>query len=378
MSVAEPLEATPAPSPTPVAPAGPDDGVPRRTPVAVRALVGAARFLGRWLASTAVFAVAAFFIVKLIPGDPVEIATGGRLSDEAAQAARGQLGLDDPWTTQLGHYLADLARLDLGTSISTNRPVADDLADRLPTTLQLILLGLGLAVAFALVLSWFVVSRPRNPVSRLMSTYARSAGALPEYVLGVVFVFVFYAQLQWAAAPSGALDPILLPPDPITHVPLLDALLAGRPEVFRSYVDHLVLPLVVLVVAHTAILMKTLIGSLDAAIDEPSTRFRIASGAPYRTIVASIYRRALPPLVVMIGMLFGLFLSGAVVIEALFGLGGLGQYAVSAVTSADVFALRSFLVVVAALSMGVFLLADLVNSIIDPRRQTGIQREEAR
>ena len=68
-------------------------------------------------------------------------------------------------------------------------------------------------------LSWFVVSRPRNPISRVMRTYARSAGALPEYVLGVAFVFVFYATLQWAAAPSGALDPILLPPDPIFEHP---------------------------------------------------------------------------------------------------------------------------------------------------------------
>lgn len=326
-----------------------------------------------WFVSVVVFAVVSFFLVRLIPGDPVTIASGGRLSDSEYDSIRADLGLDRPVPVQLWDYLGQLARLDLGTSISTSRPVAEDLASRLPATLELVLTGLLLAFVAACLLSWLVVDRPTSRVSKVLLGYARSAGALPEYVVGVLFLFVFYATLHWAIAPNGRLSPVLSEPETVTGFPVLDALIAGDAAAFTDYVDHLLLPVAVLVVAHTALIMKTLVPALGDAVDAPATRFRVASGAPPAAVVLSVYRRALPPVVVMVGMMFGLFLCGAVVLESLFGLGGLGQYAIDAVSTADVFALRSFLVVVAAICLAVYLLVDLVNGWIDPRRRTGIQ-----
>ncbi|MCM0620139.1 ABC transporter permease [Nocardioides bruguierae] len=333
----------------------------------------------RWLVrpvATAVgnmlaFVVISFLLVQLIPGDPVVTATGGRLQGDALEAARASYGLDGSVWDQFLTYLGQLAHLDLGESIASGRPVIEDFATRIPATLELITTGLFFACIVTVLLSHFVVTHPSNPVSRVLSAYARSAGALPEYVLGIAFLFVFYAVLGWAPAPSGRLDPLLIAPDDVTGFPVLDALIAGDTAAASSYVSHLVLPVIVMVVAHTPILMKSLVLGLQGAIDDPSTRFRIAAGAPRRVVLLSIYRRALPQAVAMLGMMFGLFLGGAVVLEALFGLGGLGQYAVDAVNNSDIFALRSFLLVAAALCLAIYLVVEIVIALLDPRRRTG-------
>ncbi len=158
---------------------------------------------------------------------------------------------------------------------------------------------------------------------------------------------------------------------------MVDALIAGDPAAFASYAQHLVLPVVVMVVAHSPLLIKMLIVNLDQAIDDPATRFRVASGASRRTVLASIYRRALPSAVATLGMLFGLFLGGAVVLESLFGLGGLGQYAVDAVNASDVFALRSFLLVTAAMCLVIYLVTDIVTMLLDSRRRAGVAGKDA-
>ncbi|GAB91036.1 ABC transporter permease [Gordonia rhizosphera] len=321
------------------------------------------------------FVLLAFFLVKLIPGDPLVSASGGRLSGEALAQARASYGLDDPWLTQLGHYLQSLATFDLGNSIATGRPVAEDMAVRVPATLELVATGLFFATVVSLLISHLVVTRPHNPVSRVLATYARSAGAIPEYVVGIAFLYLFFAVLHWVPAPSGRLDPILMAPPKVTGFPILDSLLAGDTAAMNSYVSHLILPVAVMVFAHAAIMVKTTILALDKEIDSPATRFRIASGAPRRVVLVSIYRRALPATVSMLGMMFGLLLGGAVVLESLFGLGGLGQYAVDAVTTSDVYALRSFLVVTAGLCLAVYFLTDVVTGLLDPRRRASRNQE---
>lgn len=327
------------------------------------------RPMGQFFVSLAAVIVVAFLLVKLIPGDPVVIATNGRVSGEELEAARSNLGLDDPWLVQFGNYIGQLVQFNLGTSISTGRPILPELATRVPATLELVLAGLFFAIIATVFLSYLVVSRPTWLVSRSLRTYARSAGAIPEYVVGIAFLFVFYAVLRWAPAPSGRLDPLLTSPPFVTGFPVLDALIVGDTPAAASYMEHLVLPVFVMVVAHTALLMKSLVLSLDDAVDDPATRFRIASGARRSLVVASIFRRAAPPAIAMLGMVFGVLLGGAVVLESLFGLGGLGQFAVDAVNSSDVYALRSFLIVAAAICLFVYMLADILTMVVDPRRR---------
>ncbi|WP_244970800.1 ABC transporter permease [Gordonia jinghuaiqii] len=333
------------------------------------------RAAGRALVNFLIFVVAAFFLVQLIPGDPLVSASGGQLSGEALEKARESYGLNGSLVSQFWDYLTGLLGVDLGSSIATGRPVAEDMATRVPATLELIGTGLFFACLISLPMSYLIVTRPTSRFARVLRSYASSAGAIPEYVVGILFLFVFFATLAWVPAPSGRLDPILMPPAQVTGFPIFDAFLAGDTAAADSYISHLILPVAVMVVAHTAILVKSLVLALDTEIDSPATRFRIASGAPRRVVVLSIYRRALPSAVAMLGMIFGLLLGGAVVLESLFGLGGLGQYAVDAVRASDVYALRSFLVVIAALCLTVYFLTEVATGLLDARRRDSRNQE---
>ncbi|QMU21625.1 ABC transporter permease [Gordonia rubripertincta] len=333
------------------------------------------RAAGRGIVNFLIFVVVAFFLVQLIPGDPLVSASGGRLSGSALEQARESYGLNGSLASQFWTYLTSLFSLDLGNSIATGRPVAEDMATRVPATLELIGAGLFFACLVSLPMSYLIVARPTNRFSKALRSYASSAGAIPEYVVGILFLFVFFATLAWVPAPSGRLDPILLPPNEVTGFPILDAFIAGDTAAANSYISHLILPVAVMTVSHSAILVKSLVLALDTEIDSPATRFRIASGAPRRVVVLSIYRRALPSAVAMLGMIFGLLLGGAVVLESLFGLGGLGQYAVDAVRSSDVFALRSFLVVIAGLCLIVYFLTEVATGLLDSRRRDSRNQE---
>jgi ABC-type dipeptide/oligopeptide/nickel transport system permease component len=285
------------------------------------------------------------------------------------------LGLDGTLIHQLQTFLSHTVRLQFGDSIVSGRPVIKDVQLLLPATLELAVLGLLGAVVVALLGAYLVVLHPRNLASRLLALYARAAAAIPDFCLGVTGIFIFYATLHWAPPPLGLVSTNLSLPTKITGFPLLDALLRGQGSVAASIVGHLILPVAVLALANAPVLMKLLIRSLEDSVDAAPTRFRIATGASRPMVVISLYRRALPAAVTMLGTMFGYLLGGAVVLESLFGFSGMGQYAVNAVNSKDFVALQGFLLVVGALSLVVFLLVDVANMLLDPRRRAGTRQE---
>ncbi|MFC8045255.1 ABC transporter permease [Nocardia sp. NPDC057353] len=322
------------------------------------------------------FAVAVFFVVRLIPGDPVAIISGGQpMSPEQAAEARESLGLSGSLIEQLGRYLGNVVTFDFGNSIIDSTPVAEEMARRLPETLELALLAMIVSSVLTLGAGLFVVLRPRNVFSRAMAGYARAAGAIPDFCLGVAGVFVFYAVLRWAPAPIGRYDLMLNPPPRATGLPLLDAALSSDTILLRSMLAHLWLPVAALVIAYAPMLLKLFIRSAQQAAEAQATKFRIASGASRPMVLLSIGRRALPSTVAMFGTIFGFMLGGAVVIEQLFAMPGMGEYAVQAVTRSDFIALQGFLLIVAAVSLLVFFAVDVVNMMLDPRRRPGVRTE---
>lgn len=324
-----------------------------------------------------VFAVVVFFLVRALPGDPVMSMTEGELTEGQYEKVEEALGLSGSTAEQLRTFLGNVVTLDLGESIYTGRSVTSEFRDRVPATMELALLGLTGTVTAAMVGAYVVVMRPRSIPARILRVYTRTAGAVPFFVLAVIGIYVFYARLRWAPAPIGRIDSSLSMPDRLTGFPLLDSVLRGKFDVTRDMAAHLVLPVGALVIAQADVLMKLLVSGLEEAVDAPQTRFRVASGANRRTVVLSVYRRALPAMVTMSGTMFGYLIGGAVVLESLFGLGALGRYAVEAVTSKDIVALQGFLLVAAAMALLVFMLVDLVNMFLDPRRRPGVRTEVA-
>ncbi len=324
----------------------------------------------------AVFALITFVVIRMIPGDPVETVTGGQYTQEVYDAVQKSLGLDGSFLEQLWRYVRQLATLDLGTSLITGRPIAPDIWQKLPATVELAVMALSITAFLAVLGSHLVVLHPRLRIAGLLRGYARTAGSLPEFVLGIAAILVFYATLRWAPPPMGRLSQFVDPPPAVTNLPFVDALLAGDPTVIWSMISHLVLPVGVMVFAQTPVLMKILLGDLEASVSAPMTRFRIASGAPRAVVLLSVYRRALPASVTMLGTMFGYLLGGALVVETMFGLDGIGRYSIDAVMSVDLPAIQSVMLVVAGLTLLVFMLVDLVNMLLDPRRRPGARQED--
>ena len=359
--------------------------VPDSVPAAPRpqGLVGRAAAIIRsqrwWLARLAalpgqllVFALIAFLLVRMIPGDPVRTVTGGQATPERYAAVQQSLGLDGTLPEQLGRYLDKLIHLDLGTSLLTGRTLTSEFGQRLPATLELATMGLSVSLLFTFIASAIAVMRPRSLASAVIRGYARSAGATPDFAIGVLGIYLFYATLHWVPAPIGRLAFNIQVPPRVTGLPFIDAVLSGNRAAIISMAQHLALPILVMVASHSAVVLKQLVAGLDEELDKPATLFRISTGAPITIVMLSIYRRALPPTVTMAGMVFGYLLGGAVIIEALFGFDGMGQYLTDAVAGADLTAMQGFLVAIAAVSLVIFLLVDLCNMVIDPRRRPGV------
>lgn len=324
------------------------------------------------------FAAAVFFLVRMIPGDPVAVLTGGQnVSQEKVEEIRESLGLNGSILSQFVDYLHNVVTLQFGSSMMNGLSVWGELTTRLPETIELAVIAMVISTALTLVMGFVAVLRPRSILAKIIVPYARTAGAIPDFVLGVLGVFVLYTTLHLLPAPNGLHSPILSPAPRVTGFPLVDALAAGDMQLFGSICGHLVLPVAVLVIANTPLLLKIFLRALDEAVDAAPTLFRIAAGASRRVVLLSVARRAAPSAVAMLGTLFGFMLGGVVVVEQLFAMPGLGLYGVNAVNSSDRPALQGFLVLVAAISLVVFLVVDLINMILDPRRRPGLAKGDA-
>ncbi|MFT4042346.1 MAG: ABC transporter permease [Gordonia sp. (in: high G+C Gram-positive bacteria)] len=321
-----------------------------------------------------VFAIIAFLLLRLVPGDPVAGVLGPGYTHSSYLAMQKELGLDGSVWSQLRRYLGGLVTLNFGHSIKTGDLVITEIGQRLPGTIELAVQGLLCTVLLSLVLSYVAVFHPKNWFSRAVMVYSRAAGALPEFVLGVWGVFLFWAVLHIAPSPLGRLDTDLPTQTTITGFPFLDTLIQGYWQGAASMAAHLVLPIAVMAVAEAAVVVKYLVSGLQGAIVDPATSFRITTGAGRRATVLSVYRRAAPPVVTLIGQMFGYLIGGTIVLETIFGFAGLGQYAVQSVLATDYPAIEGFLLVVAAITLLVYMGVDLVVMSIDPRRRPGVVR----
>lgn len=319
----------------------------------------------------AVFTLVTFVLLRFVPGDPITAVLGPNYTQEAYDSMQVSLGLDGSVWQQLGNYLSGLLQLQLGTSIQTGASVATELSELLPSTVELAIQGLVVTVLVSVTFGHITVFHPRTWLAKIVTAYSRSAGALPEFVLAVAGLFLFYTVLHWAPAPLGRLSTDLPQEVTLTGFPFLDTIIQAYWPGTLSMAAHLFIPILVLTLAQSAVVIRILVSSLQVAVEDPATLFRLSTGANRRTVMKSVYRRAAPPVVTMVGQMFGYLVGGAIVLETLFGFAGVGKYAVKAVQTNDYPAMQGFLLVIATLTLIVYLLVDLVTMIIDPRRRPG-------
>ena len=284
--------------------------------------------------------VVVFFVVALIPGDAVAaMMTQVKLEPEQMANLRRQLGLDDALHVQLGRYLSDLARGDLGNSVFGYRPVATLIAANIGATVQLTVAAMVVAMAFGIPLGVLAAVR-HNTVWDLSGMVVALVGiSIPGFWLGLLLIQVFSVNLGWLPITGG-----------------------GSP--WRA----LILPAFALGVAEAAILARLTRASVIETLQEDYVRTARAKGmSGTRVVWRHALRSALIPILTMLGMQFGSLLGGAVVIENVFARQGLGTLVTRAVINRDAPVVQGVVLTAASLYVLVNLAVDVLYAFIDPR-----------
>ncbi len=314
-----------------------------------------------------------FVVIRLLPADPVAQLVGMNASREAYEQSKHALGLDRPmWQQFLGFVGLDgahngLLQGNLGTSWVTSAPVGREILDSLPVTLEIVTIALFLAFAVALPLGLASARKPGGIADRASLVWGLFAGAQPDYWWGLLFVFVFFYLLNIAPPPMGRFDPLMTAPPTITGFITVDSLLAGDLGAFWIAVQYLALPILTLAFVVSGAIIKMVRTNTMRALQSDYMLYARASGLPERMVARYALRAALTPAVTLVGIFYGVLLSSAVTVEIVFSLNGIGQYAVRSVLAFDYPAIQGTVLVVAMVSLLIYLLLDIAHAYLDPR-----------
>lgn len=306
-----------------------------------------------------------FVISRVIPGDPVALVAGDTATPAQVEALRRQLGFDRPLPVQFVSYVGRLLRGDMGTSLYTTRPIADDLASRLPATIELTLVAMAFSVVVGIPLGVVSALWRNSALDHALRVITVSGLAIASFWLGIMLQLLFAMRLGWMPL-NGRLQGF--PPRGVTGLFVVDAVLAWDGAALGAALAHLALPTATLAFPALATLVRfTRAGVLDV-MQSNSVLYERAMGLPRSVIVWKyILRSALTSTVTQIGLLFGILLAGAVVTETVFDWPGIGTYAVNSIMRSDYNGVMGFTVWAGAIFMVVNLLVDIVQTFVDPR-----------
>jgi ABC-type dipeptide/oligopeptide/nickel transport system permease component len=307
-----------------------------------------------------------FFMTKLVPGDAARIAAGRTATAEQVEQARQRLGLDLPVLEQYFLFLSKAIRGDLGQSASTHQSVTSDLANTVPTTLQLVILTMFVTVLIAVplgTLSAAVRDTASDVSARIMFVLT---GGVPIFWLAILVQWIFASQLGWFPI-SGANSFGEAPPD-VTGFTLVDSVIAGSPAMFWDSLNHLILPALALSAPFMSTIARNVRSNLIGALDTDYVAFAIAKGAsPFRVVVHHGLRSTWGSTLTLLGMQFGWMMGAAILVEGIFALPGIGAYLNQAVFNQDTFAVLGCVLVIGVVFTAGSLIVDIVQIWTDPR-----------
>jgi peptide/nickel transport system permease protein len=309
--------------------------------------------------------VVVFLISHVIPADPVGQLAGEQATKEQIAAVRAKYGLDQPLPVQFQRYLVSVIQGDMGVSLYTQRPIAEDLLTRVPATLELTLVTVLISALVGIPLGVLSAVHRNSLLDHMLRIFTVSGLAIASFWLAILLQLLFAMKLGWTPL-QGRIDG--WGPDTVTGFFLVDALLMGDMEVLGNAAAHLVLPVLTLSFPAMATLVRFTRAGVINAINSNYVLYERAMGLPERVVVWKyVLRNALIGTVTQIGLIFGILLAGAVVVESVFDWPGLGLYAVNSILRSDYNGIMGFTLVTGAIFIVVNLLVDILHGVIDPR-----------
>lgn len=291
-------------------------------------------------------ATISFALLQMIPGSPVDAMLGTESTPQAREALERELGLDKSIPVQYVTWWSDLLRGDLGKSAMTSQPVGQLIMQRLPTTIPLALLSMFIALVIAVPAGILSAIRRNTWIDGVVSVIAFAGLSIPGFWLGTLLILGF--SVHWQIFPPGG------------YVSVMDDPIDG--------LRHLILPAIALGTTFAAVLTRMIRSSLLEVLGADYIRTARAKGqTEQRVLVHHALRNALIPAVTIVGVQVGFLLSGALVIEQIFSLPGIGRLTVQAVLDRDIPLLQGCIITIAFIFVAVNLLTDLIYVWLDPR-----------
>ena len=288
-----------------------------------------------------------FFMLRMIPGDPVIQMLGPEYTPEAAVALRHKLGLDEPLLTQYVRWITNVARGDLGGSIASGETVADAIKAGVPKTASLTLVSFVIAVSIALPAGIIAALQRNKPVDYIASFIAFIGVSMPSFWFGIILILVFAVQLKWLPA--------------IGYAEIAD-------KGVGEWLKRLILPGLAIGAGYAAILMRFVRAGLLEVLSSDYVRTARAKGVRERSvIVRHALRNALIPVVTVAGIQLALLLSGTVVIETVFSIRGLGRILVGAIFDRDYPIVQGVILLISVVFVLANLVVDVLYTFLDPR-----------
>lgn len=308
-----------------------------------------------------------FTVSNVAPSDPAALAAGPDATRDMVETIRREYGLDRPLPEQFVRYVAGLLQGDLGRSIVTTRPVAQDLARYFPATLELVLLSMTLGVLVGVPMGMFSAVLKNRAPDHATRFVAVSLVALPAFWFGILLQLLFSVHLEWLPT-SGRLEVATAPPPPITGMLMFDSAVAGQWATFGDALSHAVLPALVLSFPCLASILRVNRAEMIEVLSADYVTAARAHGiSRLRVVCVLALRNAMLPTLAIIGLRWGWMLGSTVLVETVFDWPGIGLYAVSSAIAGDFKPVMGVTLLIGLNFMIANLVVDLLYGVLDPR-----------
>lgn len=308
-----------------------------------------------------------FTLTFVLPGDPARSAADRYATPEQVEAVRQRLGLDRPFHEQYLSYLGRLARLDLGTSIESRKPVIEDMAKFLPATFELMLMAMTITVLVGIPLGVATGSGRGGNANSFIRFISVIGVGMPVFWSGLLLQLIFFGKLGWLPL-DGRLSAGLSPPPRLTGLYTVDSLAAGDWNLFLNALVHLVLPAVTLSFGMVASVARITHSSMLEVMRQDYIRTARAKGLADRVVLyRHSLRNAFVPVLTTLGLQVGFLLAGSVLVENIFSWGGIGTYAWSGIFRLDIPVVMAVALSTAVIFVIANLVTDILYTVVDPR-----------
>lgn len=321
------------------------------------------------LISLFVLGTVTFFLVTLAPADPARAVAGPYATQDQIDEVSNQLGLDQPLLQRLIDFWSDVLHGSLGTSLYGGASVRGSISKYLPSTLELVLFSLVVALVVGLALGVISAYYHRAWQDRLSSGVVGILQSIPDFVMAVVMIYVFAYLLKAAPGPEGQLSIATTPPSRVTGMVFIDSLIEGNPDTIADAWQHLILPVLTLGLVLAAVFARISRAALREAFESEQTKFARACGLSEIRVIRNALLSARTPILTYGAIIFAAGFGGTAIVETVFNWNGVSQWAVNAMQRNDYPSVQGFVLVAGTFTLVIYMILDIAVNLLDPRMQ---------